>query len=110
MSVSVCGVQVPCVYCLMCSMMMSLCLTSHSYSVSVCLSVCLYVCLYVCVCVWSVGALRALFDVLYDDELVSEESFLQWRDNSHDGEQTGHGVAILSVDQFYKWLEEDTTS
>ena len=27
-------------------------------------------------CVWSVGALRVLFDVLYDDELVSEESFL----------------------------------
>jgi len=61
-------------------------------------------------CVWSLGALRVLFDVLYDDELVSEESFLSWRDNSHDGEQTGRGVAILSVDQFYKWLEEDTTS
>lgn len=51
-----------------------------------------------------------LFDVLYDDELVSEESFLLWRDKSHEGEQTGRGVAILSVDQFYKWLEEDTTS
>ena len=51
-----------------------------------------------------------LFDVLYDDELVSEESFLQWRDNSRDGEQTGRGVAIVSVDQFYKWLEEDMTS
>jgi len=56
------------------------------------------------------GALRVLFDVLYDDELVSEESFLLWRDKSHDGEQTGRGVAILSVDQFYKWLEEDSTS
>ena len=63
-----------------------------------------------CVCVWWTGALRVLFDVLYDDELVSEESFMQWRDKSHDGEQTGRGVAILSVDQFYKWLEEDTIS
>jgi len=59
---------------------------------------------------WLAGALRVLFDVLYDDELVSEESFLQWRDNSRDGEQTGRGVAIVSVDQFYKWLEEDMIS
>jgi len=64
----------------------------------------------VCVCGLCAGALRVLFDVLYDDDLVSEESFLQWRDKSHDGEQTGRGVAILSVDQFYKWLEEDSTS
>jgi len=56
------------------------------------------------------GVLRVLFDVLYDDEVVSEESFLQWRNKSRDGEQTGRGVAIVSVDQFYKWLEEDTTS
>lgn len=60
--------------------------------------------------VWCSGTLRALFDVLYDDELVSEESFLRWRDKNQEGEQTGRGVAILSVDQFYKWLEEDTTS
>ena len=58
-----------------------------------------------CVC-RRAGALRVLFDVLYDDELVSEESFLLWRDKSHDGEQTGRGVADL----FYKWLEEDSTS
>jgi len=66
-------------------------------------------CVCLCVCPRA-GALRMLFDVLYDDELVCEESFLQWRDKSQEGEQTGRGVAILSVDQFYKWLEEDTTS
>lgn len=57
------------------------------------------------------GALRIFFDLLYDDEVVSEEAFYQWRDKPDIGEQTGRGVAKLSVDQFYKWLgEEDIAS
>jgi translation initiation factor 4G len=56
------------------------------------------------------GALRKFFDLLYDDEVVSEESFYLWRDKPEVGEQTGRGCGKLTLDQFYNWLEEDTAS
>jgi translation initiation factor 4G len=56
------------------------------------------------------GALRVFFDVLYDDDIVSEESFYVWRDKPEVGEQTGRGCGKLALDQFYKWLEDEPAS
>jgi translation initiation factor 4G len=56
------------------------------------------------------GAISELFDVLYDDDVVSDTTFFRWRDERMFGEQCGRGVAISTLNQFFKWLEEDTTT
>ena len=56
------------------------------------------------------GAISGLFDTLYDEDVVSDATFFRWRDDRMYGEQIGRGVAINTLNQFFKWLEEDTTT
>lgn len=56
------------------------------------------------------GAISDLFDALYDEDVVSDSTFFRWRDDRMFGEQIGRGVAINTLNQFFKWLEEDTTT
>jgi eIF4-gamma/eIF5/eIF2-epsilon len=56
------------------------------------------------------GAISELFDTLYDEDVVSDSTFFRWRDDRFYGEQMGRGVAINTLNQFFKWLEEDTTA
>jgi translation initiation factor 4G len=56
------------------------------------------------------GAISELFDTLYDEDVVSDATFFRWRDERMFGEQIGRGVAINTLNQFFKWLEEDTTT
>ncbi|ELU17393.1 hypothetical protein CAPTEDRAFT_19755 [Capitella teleta] len=51
------------------------------------------------------GLLRTFFDVLYDEDLISEDSFFKW-DSSDDAAEAGKGVARHSVRQFFTWLHE----
>jgi translation initiation factor 4G len=51
------------------------------------------------------GLLRTFFDVLYDEDLISEDSFFKW-DSSDDPAEAGKGVARHSVRQFFTWLHE----
>jgi len=44
----------------------------------------------------------SVFYTLYDEEVISEESFYQWRDSND--RTTGKGNALVSVSQFYKFL------
>jgi translation initiation factor 4G len=48
--------------------------------------------------------------MLYDEEVVSDVTFMKWKTNHMEGEQIGRGIAIRTLTQFFKWLEEDTTS
>ena len=54
--------------------------------------------------------LRSLFDVLYDEEIISEETFRRWQGSSDPAEQAGKGVAVRSVQQFFTWLDGSLAS
>ena len=61
-----------------------------------------------CACV--LGLLRSLFDSLYDEDIITEETFRRWQGSSDPAEQAGKGVAVRSVNQFFDWLDASTTS
>jgi len=67
-------------------------------------------CLIIGVCVCITELLRSLFDVLYDEEIISEETFRRWQGSSDPAEQAGKGVAVRSVQQFFTWLDGSVTS
>ena len=50
--------------------------------------------------------LRNIFDILYDEDIVSEDAFHQWEDSNDPNETVGKGVAVQSVQQFFRWLRE----
>ena len=50
--------------------------------------------------------LRDFFDVLYDEDVISEDAFYHWEHSSDPAEQAGKGVARTSVVQFFAWLRE----
>jgi len=54
------------------------------------------------------GVLLQLFNVLYDEEVIREESFNDWRDSTDPTAQLGKGVALNSVNSFFKWLAEES--
>lgn len=54
------------------------------------------------------GAISDLVDQIYDEDVVSDSTFFRWRDDRLHGEQIGRGVMINTLNQFFKWLEEDT--
>ena len=62
------------------------------------------------------GVVRTLFDLFYDEDIISEESFFEWerRDGSPD-DMVGKGVVKMNVKDFFEWLrsnvdEEERTS
>ena len=63
--------------------------------------------------VYFAGFLRIIFDVLYDEDVISEETFYAWQNSKDPAEQNGKGVALKSVTSFFAWLgeaEEETAS
>lgn len=52
------------------------------------------------------GVLRQIFDVLYDDDVITEETFKRWEICKDPAEQEGKGVALNSVRSFFTWLRE----
>jgi hypothetical protein len=50
--------------------------------------------------------LHSILEKLYDMELISEESLLEWERSTDPEEQKGKGVALKSCTQFFKWLQE----
>jgi len=49
--------------------------------------------------------LHNVFDVAYDCDLISEDAFLEWEENTYPEEQDGKGVALKSCTQFFQWLK-----
>jgi len=56
--------------------------------------------------VFFADVLLAFFEVLYDEEIISEDAFYQWLNSEDTTEHPGKGIACASVAQFYKWLRE----
>jgi len=50
--------------------------------------------------------LHSIFEIVYDDDVVSEEAFMAWSKNEDPHEQEGKGVALKSCTQFFTWLQE----
>jgi len=50
--------------------------------------------------------LHSIFEKMYDDDVLSEESFMLWEKNNDPAEQEGKGVALKSCTQFFTWLQE----
>jgi len=56
------------------------------------------------------GVLDQCFRQLYDSDVVSEPAFARWREDKDPAEQEGHGVALMSVQAFFKAMEEDSAA
>ncbi len=53
------------------------------------------------------GFIRVIFDLLYDEDTISEEAFRTWQ--SLDREED-HGISVLSLKAFFDWLDEAEAS
>ena len=53
------------------------------------------------------GVLRTFFDILYDQDIISEDAFYKWEKSEEAAEMGGKGVARHSVVQFFTWLREE---
>ncbi len=49
---------------------------------------------------------QLLFDIFYDEECISEESFLEWLRNPDQSETDGHSVVVMSTKDFFIWLQQ----
>lgn len=47
------------------------------------------------------GFIKSYFDSLYDEEIITEESFNAWESSE---EETGKGLAIGASSEFFRWL------
>ncbi|GIX74715.1 eukaryotic translation initiation factor 4 gamma 3 [Caerostris darwini] len=52
------------------------------------------------------GLLHQIFDILYDDDVITEDTFKDWEQSDDPDEAEGKGVAIHSVKSFFMWLKE----
>uniref|UniRef100_H2ZK86 Eukaryotic translation initiation factor 4 gamma 3 n=1 Tax=Ciona savignyi TaxID=51511 RepID=H2ZK86_CIOSA len=50
--------------------------------------------------------LKLLFDLIYDEEIISEQTFFKWEKTDNPAESEGRGVALMSVKPFFTWLRE----
>lgn len=48
------------------------------------------------------GFIKSYFDTLYDEEVITEDSFNAWESSSE--EQLGKGVAVAASLEFFQWL------
>lgn len=48
------------------------------------------------------GFIKSYFDSLYDEEIITEESFNAWESSSE--EETGKGLATCASSEFFRWL------
>ncbi|KFM66122.1 Eukaryotic translation initiation factor 4 gamma 3, partial [Stegodyphus mimosarum] len=52
------------------------------------------------------GILRQIFDILYDDDVITEQTFKLWEQSSDPNELEGKAAAVQSVKSFFTWLRE----
>ena len=57
------------------------------------------------------GLLERLFNSFYENDVVSEDSFIEWEASKNPEEMEGKGVCVKSVQKFINWLrtnDDDT--
>jgi len=47
--------------------------------------------------------MRVIFDLLYDEDIISESVFHQWKKEVR---EEGHAISVLSLKTFFEWLSE----
>ena len=67
--------------------------------INVILSKFMFICLSFCFA----GFVKSYFDSLYDEEIITEDSFKAW-ENSSD-EEPGKGVTVTAASEFFRWLK-----
>ena len=50
--------------------------------------------------------LKLIFDHIYEEDLISEQTFYKWETDQNPLESEGKGVTLLSVRSFLTWLHE----
>jgi translation initiation factor 4G len=50
--------------------------------------------------------IQGIFEILYDCNVVSEESFTSWVTSDDPSEREGKAVALKSITSFLSWLSE----
>jgi hypothetical protein len=50
---------------------------------------------------------QLLFDIFYDEDCVTEQTFFEWQKHPDQSETEGHAVVELSTKDFFEWLEAD---
>ncbi|CAF4676148.1 unnamed protein product [Rotaria socialis] len=53
---------------------------------------------------------RLLFDIFYDEECVSEDSFFEWLKHPDQSETEGHAIVEISTKDFFTWLQQAETA
>ena len=53
------------------------------------------------------GFIRVLFDMLYDEDIISESVFWDWKKEAR---EEGHAISSLSLKVFFEWLSEADTN
>jgi len=54
-----------------------------------------------------IGFIRVIFDMLYDEEIISEYAFRLWQKTDR---EEGHAISVLSLKAFFEWLDEAEAS
>ena len=58
--------------------------------------------------VLSADVLDKLFTVLYENDIVGDEAFLNWEERGRENLE-GRGIALMSVQSFMTWLKSADT-
>lgn len=53
-----------------------------------------------------IDLLNTIFEILFEKEVITEDAFNDWRKREDPAEQTGRGVALQSVQAFFRWVNE----
>jgi hypothetical protein len=49
------------------------------------------------------GFIRVIFNMLYDEDIISEDVFRLWQTTDR---EEGHTLSVLSLKAFFEWLDE----
>ncbi len=52
--------------------------------------------------------LSKFFDTLYDEEVITEETFMSWKQDENPSRQEAKGPALQATSVFFEWLQSAT--
>ena len=52
--------------------------------------------------------LSQFFNTLYDEEVLTEEAFMKWKQDENPSRQQAKGPALQATHSFFEWLQSAT--
>ena len=52
--------------------------------------------------------LSNFFNILYDEEVITEEAFMSWKQDKNPSRQEAKGPALQATSSFFEWLQPAT--